>query len=77
MQMKNKKMLFIGIIVIVIVIAIVIAIMLNKNKNKENDINNNIDTNVDTNLFFEEELDPEEIEAINRQRAQEIRRLRK
>ncbi len=75
--MKDKKMLFIGIIAIVIIIAIVVTVILNKNKNKENDINNEIDTNVDQSLIFEEELDPEEIEAINNQRAQEIRRLRK
>lgn len=74
--MKNKKMLFIALIAIIIVVVIVVVIILNKDKNKENDINNNIDTDIDQNLFFEEELDPEEIEALNRQRTQEIRNLK-
>lgn len=71
--MKNKKMLFIVIIAIIIVVAVVVAIILNKDKNKEN----NIDTDIDQNLFSEEELDPEEIELLNRQRTQEIRSIRK
>ena len=74
--MKNKKMLFIALIAIIIVVVIVVVIILNKNKNKENDIDNNIDTDIDQNLFVEEELDQEEIEALNRQRTQEIRNLK-